>query len=234
MNDIHNNIQFKKVYIVGLGPGHKDYMLYGSINNLEKVDIIIGFKRAIESLDFIKNNKKIVDKLSEILDYIKENKDKNISIVASGDPCFYGISNYIKNNYEGKIEIIPGISSYQYMMAKINESWQNSFLGSLHGREEEFIEKVKSYEKSIWLTDKNNTPDKLCKRLIKNNIEAEVIVGENLSYKDERIIKGKPDQLENMSFGELTVVYINQLGQINIAEKKLQEITEKIEKDIEE
>ncbi|SQB32326.1 precorrin-6y C5,15-methyltransferase subunit CbiE [Clostridium sporogenes] len=58
MNDIHNNLQFKRVYIVGLGPGHKDYMLQGAINNLEKVDIIIGFKRAIESLDFIKNNKK--------------------------------------------------------------------------------------------------------------------------------------------------------------------------------
>ncbi|APF28982.1 precorrin-6y C5,15-methyltransferase (decarboxylating), CbiE subunit [Clostridium sporogenes] len=205
---IHNNLQFKRVYIVGLGPGHKDYMLQGAINNLEKVDIIIGFKRAIESLDFIKNNKKTVHRLSEILDYIKENKDKSISIVASGDPCFYGISNYIKNNYEGKIEIIPGISSYQYMMAKINESWQNSFLGSLHGREEEFIEKVKNYEKSIWLTDKNNSPDKLCKRLIENNIKAEVIVGENLSYKDEKIIKGKPEELENMSFGELTVVYI--------------------------
>ncbi|MCW6108965.1 precorrin-6y C5,15-methyltransferase (decarboxylating) subunit CbiE [Clostridium sporogenes] len=208
MNDIHNNLQFKRVYIVGLGPGHKDYMLQGAINNLEKVDIIIGFKRAIESLDFIKNNKKIVNKLSEILDYIKENRDKNISIVASGDPCFYGISNYIKNNYGGKIEVIPGISSYQYMMAKINESWQNSFLGSLHGREEEFIEKVKSHEKSIWLTDKNNSPDKLCKRLIENNIKAEVIVGENLSYSDEKIIKGKPEELENMSFGELTVVYI--------------------------
>ncbi|AVQ38044.1 precorrin-6y C5,15-methyltransferase (decarboxylating) subunit CbiE [Clostridium sporogenes] len=208
MNTIHKNLQFKKIYIVGLGPGHKDYMLSGAINNLEKVDIIIGFKRAIESLDFIKNNKKIVNKLSEILDYIKENRDKSISIVASGDPCFYGISNYIKNNYGGKIEIIPGISSYQYMMAKINESWQNSFLGSLHGREEEFIEKVKSYEKSIWLTDINNSPDKLCKRLIENNIKAEVIVGENLSYSDEKIIKGKLEELENMSFGELTVVYV--------------------------
>ena len=73
MNTIHKNLQFNKIYIVGLGPGHKDYMLRGAINNLEKVDVIIGFKRAIESLDFIKNNKKIVNKLSEILDYIKEN-----------------------------------------------------------------------------------------------------------------------------------------------------------------
>ncbi len=36
-------------------------------------------------------------------------------------------------------------------------------------------------------------------------------VGENLSYNDERIIKGSPQELENMSFGELTVVYINRV-----------------------
>lgn len=37
------------------------------------------------------------------------------------------------------------------MMAKINESWQNSFLGSLHGREEEFIEKLKVMKKPFGL-----------------------------------------------------------------------------------
>ncbi len=104
------------------------------------------------------------------------------------------------------------------MMAKINESWQNSFLGSLHGREEEFIEKVKSYEKSIWLTDKKNSPDKLCKKLIENNIEAEVIVGENLSYKDERIIKGTTQELENMRFSDLTIVYIKVNSEMNVSD----------------
>lgn len=54
MNFTQENLQFRKVYIVGLGPGHKDYMIYCAINNLENVDVIIGFKRAIESLDFIK------------------------------------------------------------------------------------------------------------------------------------------------------------------------------------
>ncbi|MBO0564855.1 precorrin-6y C5,15-methyltransferase (decarboxylating) subunit CbiE, partial [Clostridium botulinum] len=30
MNTIHKNLQFNKIYIVGLGPGHKDYMLRGA------------------------------------------------------------------------------------------------------------------------------------------------------------------------------------------------------------
>lgn len=200
------------IYIVGLGPGHRDYILNKAIKVLEKVDFIIGFKRAVESLNFINNNKKIITKLNSATDYIKQNNDKNIAIVASGDPCFYGITNFIKKNYEGEIEVIPGVSSYQYMMAKINESWQNSFLGSLHGREEEFIEKVRSYEKSIWLTDRNNSPDKLCSLLLKNNINAEVIVGEDLSYDEEKIIKGKCEDLKSRTFSKLSIMYIKNLN----------------------
>lgn len=63
---------------------------------------------------------------------------------------------------------------------------------------------------------KKNSPDKLCKKLIENNIEAEVIVGENLSYNDERIIKGNPQELENMRFSDLTVVYIKVNSEMNV------------------
>ena len=100
----------KMIYIVGLGPGHRDYIMPKALEIMKKSDIIIGFKRAIESLDFIDNKKFYINKLSDIDQFIddkeNENKDalineqkinKNISIVASGDPTFYGITNYIKS-----------------------------------------------------------------------------------------------------------------------------------------
>lgn len=37
------------IYIVGLGPGHRDYILNKAIKVLEEVNFIMGFKRAIES-----------------------------------------------------------------------------------------------------------------------------------------------------------------------------------------
>ncbi|AJA47363.1 putative cobalt-precorrin-7 C(5)-methyltransferase [Clostridium pasteurianum DSM 525 = ATCC 6013] len=197
------------IYIVGLGPGSREYMLVKTIDVLENSDIIIGFKRAMESIAFIKGeNKVVVKNLKEILDIINNDADKSISIVASGDPCFYGISDYINRNYKGDLVTIPGVSSFQYLMAKLNKSWQGAYLGSLHGREEDFIEKVKKNKISIWLTDKVNSPKEICKSLFKESLLVKVYVGENLSYSDEKILIGKPEEFMHIEFYDLAVVVI--------------------------
>lgn len=196
------------VYIVGLGPGHRDYIIPKSLDVLNKVDLVIGFKRAIESLDFIDNEKIIVESLKETLNFINENKDKNIGVVASGDPTFYGISNYIKNNYEGKVVIIPGISSFQYLACTLEKSWNEALVSSVHGRKADFIKGVLNKKLSFWLTDKENNPKKLCELLLENSIKCRVFIGENLSYDNERIAKGKPEDLINKEYSDLSVVVV--------------------------
>ncbi|MBK1812385.1 precorrin-6y C5,15-methyltransferase (decarboxylating) subunit CbiE [Clostridium sp. YIM B02505] len=196
------------LYIVGIGPGSKEYILPKATEILETSDLILGFSRAIESIEHIKTEIITVNSLQEIISIANLNKHKKISVIASGDPGFYGISNYIRAKYEDEMQVIPGISSFQYLMAKLNKSWQNSHLGSLHGREESFLEEVKKNKLSIWLTDKNNSPNSLCRRLYKENIIAMVYVGENLSYADEVISSGSPEELMNKAFDELSVVVI--------------------------
>ena len=208
------------IYIVGLGPGHKDYIMPIALETMEKSDIIIGFKRAIESLDFMDNKKIYINKLSDIDKFIddKENKDmpenrekinKNISIVASGDPTFYGITNYIKSKTTQEINIIPGISSFQYLTCKLKLPWNNAYLGSLHGRYEEFLKRINENELSIWLTDKENNPTILCKTLHEAKINCKVIIGENLSYEDEIISEGSPEEFLNTRFSPLSIFIIN-------------------------
>lgn len=196
------------IYIVGIGPGNPKYIIPLAVEVMEKVDIIIGYERAIESTSNINVGKVVVKTLKEIMDYISKNTDKNIAIIASGDPCFYGITNYIKSNFSGEIEIVPGISSFQYLMCKLQKPWQNAYLGSMHGRQEEFIEIVGQNKTSVWLTDKSNSPQALCKRLYENNIKVSVYVGEELSYPQERIVKGTVEQIMNENFNDLSVVVI--------------------------
>lgn len=196
------------VYIVGIGPGNREYMLIKAISVLEEVDIIIGFKRAIESITFIKKPKLTANSLQDILKVIEENVDRNIAVIASGDPLFYGIGEYIQKNYKENVNIVPGISSFQYMMGKLTKSWQGAHLGSLHGRDEDFIKGVKDNKISIWLTDNRNTPQVMCRRLIKEEIKVTIYIGENLSYEDERITIGNPEQFVQGKFDNLTVVVI--------------------------
>ena len=180
------------VYIVGIGPGHRDYIMPKAIDVLKKVDIIVGFGRAMESVDFLPTKKIKVGKIKEVVETLNENTDKDIAVVASGDPLFFGITEYIKREYKKDIEIIPGISSFQYLMGKLNKSWNNAYLGSLHGREDEFLKKVKENSISVWLTDSKNSPDKLAELLVVNGLNPYMYVGEELSYEDERILKGIP------------------------------------------
>ena len=200
------------VYIVGIGPGNSKYIIPLAVETMENVDIIIGFERAIMSIPKIKVKKIIAKTLKDIMDYITENIDKDVAIIASGDPCFYGITNYIKSNFKGEIEIVPGISSFQYLMCKLQKPWQNAYLGSMHGRREEFIESVREHEISVWLTDKSSSPQALCTKLFDDNIKAIVYVGEELSYKDERIIKGSVEEIKNKIFNDLSVVVIENIN----------------------
>lgn len=201
------------VYIVGIGPGNPKYIIPLAVETIEKSDTVIGFERAIGSLAEVNAKKIIVKTLENIMNFIKENNGKDIAIVASGDPCFYGIVSYIKNNFQGKIEIIPGISSFQYLMCKLQKSWQNAYLGSMHGRQEEFISITRKYKTSVWLTDKSNSPQALCKRLYENNINARVYVGEELSYKEERITAGTVEEIMDKSFESLSVLVIENIDE---------------------
>jgi cobalt-precorrin-7 (C5)-methyltransferase len=202
------------LYIVGLGPGGKEYILDIATKTMEKSDVVIGFKRAIETINHIKTPKLKFKKLNQIITYIENNQNKNISLIASGDPTFYGITDYIKKNYNGEIKIIPGISSFQYFMSSIGKTWNNVYLGSLHGKDEfmeiedEFIKNIIKHSGGIFLTDDKISPDIICKSLYENKINGEVYIGENLSYNNEKISHGSPEEFMNLKFSDLSVIYI--------------------------
>ncbi|WP_443659513.1 precorrin-6y C5,15-methyltransferase (decarboxylating) subunit CbiE [Clostridium algidicarnis] len=196
------------VYVVGIGPGHKDYILPKAIKVLNESDIIIGFSRALDGIDVSKDKKIGIKSLSEVLDVLEKYYGKNISIIASGDPSFYGISDFINRNYKGETNIITGISSIQYFASKINKALDHAYLGSVHGREEDFIHKVKENNRSFWLTDRNNTPSILCKKLNDNNIKAKVYVGEDLSYDNEIITIDYNYNLLDKEFSSLCVIMV--------------------------
>ncbi|NBI06478.1 precorrin-6y C5,15-methyltransferase (decarboxylating) subunit CbiE [Senegalia massiliensis] len=202
-----------KLYIIGLGPGHKDYILPIAKKKIAESNIIIGAKRNLENIDISK--KEIFDisqGLSKMIDYIKENLNKKIAVVVSGDTGFFSLKSYIKKNLKNvEMDIIPGISSVQYMFSRINESWEDAHFLSLHGRESDILEIVATNKKVAILTDKIWTPQKIAKELLDNGIEGRTIyIGENLSYPNEKIHSGSPEDIIKIKNSDLNVVVILQ------------------------
>jgi len=194
----------EKILVVGIGPGNRNYILPAALEALSNSDYILGFARAIESLSFLENKFVVVNSLKEIVEFINKNSGC-ISVASSGDPCFYGVLEYLKNNLKEDISVIPGLSSFQYLTAKLKKSWSEAFLGSMHGRESDFLKHVMGNKISIWLTDKESSPNSLCEKLIENKIRGRVYVGENLSYEDERIVEGKPEEIILNKYNSLSI-----------------------------
>jgi cobalt-precorrin-7 (C5)-methyltransferase len=172
--------------VAGIGPGNPKYLTLDVKEKIETADFVLGFGRVSTSLKGIRNDIISVSRVFETLDYIKE--DKNILLLASGDPNFFGIVDFLKRQGIKIDEVLPGISSFQYMMSKLQKSWQDANFLSLHGRNES-LERVREHKLSIILIDKDNPPSFISKKLYSLNIKGIIYAGFNLSYDDEKIIE---------------------------------------------
>lgn len=184
------------IYLIGMGPGNIKNLTLEAVDILKSSSMIISFGRIGETAEALGLEVEKVSRIAEIKDMlIRENEsteEKIISILASGDPGFYGILEYLKREEIGIFKVIPGVSSIQYMMAKLQKSWHGVNLLSFHGREEEREEKILKMLKepmSIILTDRKNNPNYISKTLYIIGARGSMYAGFNLSYEDELIVK---------------------------------------------
>ena len=135
-----------RINILGLGPGNLDYTLPVVLKEIEKSDIIIGGKRHIESLGKYAENKEycyINADLQRVLDFIENNRAKKMSLILSGDTGFYSMLTFMRQHFKAnELNVIPGISSIQYMFAKVSNYWNDAFVSSVHGRNTEYVGKL--------------------------------------------------------------------------------------------
>ena len=189
-----NVVQSNKINVVGLGPGNIKYLSTAGIECIKEAEIIVGSTRQLSDLKAIISEKQeiyILGKLAELIAYLKENIDRKITIIVSGDTGYYSLVPCLsKNLSKDSWNIIPNISSYQYLFSKLGENWQNFRLASVHGREFDYVKNIDDKEIAglVLLTDDIQNPYEVSKNLYNNGIRnLTVIVGENLSYDNEKI-----------------------------------------------
>lgn len=199
------------INIVGLGPGNIKLITDKGKVAIAKSDVLIGGKRNLQSLEgmFKGETLEIGNNLKEILQFIKDNYlDKEITVVASGDPMLYGIGKYLSEQLEeGSFEIISGISATTYMFSQIPMNMNDVYITSSHGKVPNFPF-ILAHEKVAMVTDDKIGPYEIAREIIKSGLNKVMWIGENLSYDNERITRLKPeDVLETKSY-EMNVVVI--------------------------
>lgn len=200
-----------KIYVVGVGPGAECYLTDYAKKKIIDADLVITTERLFKKL-YKLNAKTVCKEISEFISYILQNKDQleSVCILASGDVGFYSISNTLKKKIKDfDMEFISGISSLQYLTAKLKIPYNDIKVVSLHGREENIIPYV-CYNKKVFLLTGgkykvNNVIDQLNTAGLSNVL---VTVGENLSYVHEKIITAKANEFKGMHFEDLAAMLI--------------------------
>ena len=197
------------INIIGLGPGEFDYITKMGEKLIYSSDILIGGKRNLESIENFSGEKIVLgNNLKEILDFIKNNLHKNISVIASGDPSIYGIGKYLSNNIEHEnLNIVSGISSLQYIFSKIFVDMNDVYITSSHGKIPDF-DYILSHKKVCMVPVIKIGPHEICREIQKRNLDKIVVVGENLSYANERITIGKAKEILSVDKFDMNVVVI--------------------------
>ncbi|MCR5295267.1 MAG: cobyrinate a,c-diamide synthase [Lachnospiraceae bacterium] len=200
------------VTLIGLGGGSAGGMTAEALEALSGAEIWIGARRVLDALPE-GAALRIAEYLpEEILRIVRENENKSICLLFSGDTGFYsGASKLIAHfNREGiDYKVLPGISSVQLLSAKIGLPWQDWRLVSAHGKACDPVEEIRRGGDVFFLTGGKVTPGSLCRELNEGGYGSlTAVVGEALTYPSERIRRGKVEAFAGKDFDGLSVVLV--------------------------
>lgn len=203
----------KKITILGIGMGSLKDMTFEAKNACREADLIIGAKRMLETLACFGKESKSLYKGEEILQHIEAHPEKRRIVVAfSGDVGFYsGTKKLLKALQEKgmEAEVLPGISSVVYMASRLGTSWEDVKLVSVHGRKQNLLAAVKANRKVFALAGYAESVREICRELLEHQLDCvKISVGCNLSYPEEQIITGTPEELKDFALEGLSVLWI--------------------------
>ena len=201
-----------RVNIVGIGPGNPDLLTGEARQAIAASNILLGDKRMLSA--FADRSKTVYDtiKTSAIAEVAaKADPAKDVlAVLVSGDVGFFSLAKTISGKLpDCECVRYCGISSLVYFASKLQLSWDDAKIVSMHGRDQNLVAAVAQNKKVFSLTGGDHSPQALCKQLCEHGLgQVLVYVGENLSYPEEKITQGTAEEISALSFPSLSVMML--------------------------
>lgn len=202
------------VYIIGLGPGNDDYLLPIAKKKIQELKWITGFKRMLEAVG--REDGQPMGDIASLLSYIEEKeKDGDVGVLVSGDPLLYSLAKSIQKDERSKewyIQIIPGIGSLQMLGSSFGITMEEVSIMSVHGRivkRGSIAEKIATKELNFFFCSKEQGPSFLAEICLEYGfLDVHFYIGADLSYENEWLEEGIPEEIVGKQYPSLCVVAI--------------------------
>ncbi|MEH7415492.1 precorrin-6y C5,15-methyltransferase (decarboxylating) subunit CbiE [Neobacillus drentensis] len=194
--------------MIGIGDEGKVSLLPMYEKWINESELLVGGKRQLSFFpEFAGEKIAIEGGLSSLVERLRS-ETRNIVILASGDPLFYGIGSYLSSKID--LDIYPYLSSIQLAFARMRERWQDAYFTSVHGRSiKGLAQRVDGKKTVAILTDTENSPNKIAQYLLSFGMtEFEAFVGENLGSDKERCRWFTLAEMKDEEFSPLNVVIL--------------------------
>lgn len=200
--------------MIGIGDNGAAGLLPQYIEWIEQCDLLVGGERHLAFFPNFTKEKKVIKAGINTLVNELHHETRKVVILVSGDPLFYGLGSVLAKKLQ--IEIYPYTSSVQLAFSKMQESWQDAYITSLHGRSiKGFAQKIDGRKKIAVLTDETNSPQAIARYLTYYGMtEYDAFIAENLQGEDERCRFMSLEEMKLASFSPLNVVILKQRHEI--------------------
>lgn len=205
----------RTIYLVAMGPGSDKLLTREAMEVLEQSDVLIGAERVLKIWPAYKQTPYFISyKNDEIIHYLQGHPEyRKVAICYSGDIGFYsgakGMKEIMKMSSQWDIHPVSGISSVTYFLNKIGVPWGEVKLVSCHGQETDLTSVLADKKKVCALLGQRDAVSDISKQLLDCKMEyVRLTVGERLSYPEERILTGCPEEFLNQEFDNLSVLLL--------------------------
>ncbi|MCC8138582.1 MAG: precorrin-6A reductase [Clostridiales bacterium] len=216
------HVSARRISCIGIGMGTPETMTREAAREIREAEVIFGAKRMLECAQALLDSSlteqaeavRILQSrtvgpnirtpqmvaeysASKIHAWLEAHPQvRRAAVLMSGDVGFYSGARQIAETFPaGEVHYYCGISSVVYFASQIPTSWQDAKLLSAHGKDLALANYVKKYPKIILLVSGKNDISRLCRQLADGGMgDVKVTVGANLSYPDEWIDTGTPEE----------------------------------------
>lgn len=224
--EIAQNDQARQMFLIGMGMGGGGDLTVRAVQTLNECDVVFGAPRMLQDIaQYAKQAQKIpLFQATAIAQWLTSHGNfisdgsavTKVAVILSGDTGFYSGSSALVKQFSGSgwnVHVLAGISSPSALASRMQTSWEDWYLSSVHGRSyeaEDLRELLDNHEKVFLLLGGSGSfLHEVCEKLVEiGYASVKVTAGIRMGYADERLISGQAEELQHQQIKELTVALI--------------------------